>query len=111
MASIRQNPSQNALPDFRNLGVMARVLMAVNLLALAAAVAGESDGRRALDVFVLSTVLVEPPLLVSLVLLHLAAPLLRRMTFWTGCALVLALVLALTVATHAALGAVEGIGL
>jgi two-component system sensor histidine kinase AlgZ len=111
MASIRQNQNPNALPDFRNLGVMARVLMAVNLLALAVAIAGEADWRRALDAFVLSTVLIEPPLLVSLLLLHAAAPLLRRMSYWVESALVLALALALAAATHAALGAVERISL
>src|SRR6185436_17661256 len=34
-----------------------------------------------------------------------------RIPYWAGSALILALVLALTAATHAALGAVEGIGL
>ena len=111
MSSIRQNHSVNALPDFRNLGVMARVLLLVNLLALAAAVAGETDWNRALDAFVLNTALVEPPLLASLVLLYAASGMLRRLPYWAACALVLALALALTAATHAMLGAVAGIGL
>src|SRR5882672_5642414 len=100
MASIRQNHSQNALPEFRNFAVMARALLAVNLLALAAALASEADWSRALDVFVQSTLLVEPPLLASLVLLSAAAPLLRRMPYWLACALVLALALGLAAATH-----------
>ena len=37
MPSIKQNPSAQRLPDFRNLGVMLRLLLGVNLLALAAA--------------------------------------------------------------------------
>ena len=111
MLSIRQNPSPNALPEFRNLGVMARVLMAVNLLALAAALAGDADWNRALDAFVRSTMLVEPPLLASLVLLSACAPLLRRMPYWLACALVLALALALAAATHAALAPVAGTGM
>jgi two-component system, LytTR family, sensor histidine kinase AlgZ len=111
MASIRQNHSQNALPEFRNFGVMARALLAVNLLALAAALASEADGGRALDAFVQSTVLVEPPLLASLVLLSAAAPLLRRMPYWLACAMVLALALALAAATHAALAPVAGTGM
>ena len=37
MASIKQNPAGHRLPDFRNLGVMLRLLLGVNLLALAAA--------------------------------------------------------------------------
>ena len=106
MSSIRQNPHSNALPDFRNLGVMARALVAVNLLGLAAALAQESDGGRALDAFVRSTVLIEPPLIASLAALYAAAPLLRRMPVWPACLLVVALAMALAAATHAAVGAI-----
>jgi two-component system sensor histidine kinase AlgZ len=109
MASIRQNQYPNALPDFRNLGVMARALLFVNLLAILAAAAAESDWNRAFDMFVVSTVLIEPPLLASLLLLLAAAPLLRRLPYWLGCALVLALVLALAAGTHALVGAIAGI--
>jgi len=110
MVSIRQNHYPNALPDFRNLGVMARALLVVNLLALTAALVREADWSRALDAFVSSAVLVEPPLLTSLVLLMAAAPLLRRLPYWPGCALVLALALALSAATQAMLGEIAGIG-
>ncbi len=37
MTSIKQNPASLPLPDFRNFGVMLRVLLGVNFLALAAA--------------------------------------------------------------------------
>jgi two-component system sensor histidine kinase AlgZ len=79
MASIRQNSWKDALPDFRNLGVLARVLVLVNLLALAAAFASQPDWSRVPDTFVLGTVLLEPALLASLALLYAAAPLLRRL--------------------------------
>ena len=111
MVSIRQNHFPNALPDFRNLGVMARALLVVNLAALAAVVVREADWQRALDAFVSSTVLVEPPLLASLVLLPAVSALLRGLPYWPGCALVLALVLALSAATHALLGTIAGVGL
>jgi len=111
MVSIRQNDVPNALPDFRNFGVMARVLVAVNLLAFAAALARETDGSGVLDAFVRSTVIVEPPLLASLALLLALAPALRRLSYWTGAALVLALVLALTAATHALVGEIAAVGL
>jgi two-component system sensor histidine kinase AlgZ len=111
MVSIRQNDYPNALPDFRNLGVVARALLLVNVLAIGAALAREADWSRALDAFALSTVLVEPPLLASLVLLLAAMPLLRRLNYWAGGALVLALVLALSAATHALLGEIAGVGL
>ncbi len=111
MPSIRQNPGPDALQDFRNLGVMARALVAVNLLGLAAALASEAELMRALEAFVLSTVLIEPPLLASLALLYAAAPWLRRLPYWPACALIVGLALALAAATHAALGQPAGISL
>src|SRR5688572_14068385 len=104
MVSIRQNLATAALPDFRNLGVVARALVAVNLIALAAAFVREPDSARVLDAFVLSTALLEPPLLAGLALLYAAAPLLRRLPYLAACATILLLALALVAATHAALG-------
>jgi two-component system sensor histidine kinase AlgZ len=104
MVSIRQNHAANALPDFRNLGVVARGLVAVNLLGLAAALAGEADWTRALDAFVRNAVLIEPPLLMTLIVLYLASPSLRRLPYWLACTAVLALALALAAATRSALG-------
>ena len=51
MPSIRQNAYSDVLPDFRNLGVIARVLVAVNAAALVAALFAARDlaqGARAL---------------------------------------------------------------
>lgn len=103
MASIRQNSSKDALPDFRNLGVVARVLVLVNLLALAVAFASQPDWSRMLDAFVLGTVLLEPPLLASLALLYVAAPLLRRLDYWPACAAIVAAAVVFAAATHAGL--------
>ena len=111
MPSIRQNPYQDALPDFRNLGVVARALMAVNLLGLAAALASEPEWMRALDAFVLSTVLIEPPLIAILAMLSAGAPLLRRLPYWPACALVVVLSLALAAVTQATLGQFAEVGL
>jgi len=62
MPSIRQNPYPDALPDFRNLGVTARALIVVNLLALAAALVSARGLAGMLDEFVLGAALIEPPL-------------------------------------------------
>jgi two-component system, LytTR family, sensor histidine kinase AlgZ len=104
MPSIRQNPYPEALPDFRNLGVTARALIAVNLLALAAAFVAEPDWSAMMSAFVIAAARFEPPLVASLVLLYVLAPWLLRFSFWSGCVLVLAVVLALAAATHVALG-------
>ena len=48
MPSIKQNPATQRLPDFRNLGVMLRLLIGVNLLALAAALEDKEIIRKML---------------------------------------------------------------
>jgi len=111
MPSIRQNPSPEALPDFRNLGVTARVLIAVNLLALVAALVVEPDWNAMLDTFVIRAARFEPPLVATLVLLYALAPWLRRFSYWIGCLLVIAVVLAFTAATHVLLGEFAPAGL
>jgi len=104
MPSIRQNPYPEALPDFRNLGVTARALIAVNLLALVAVLLAEPDWNAMLDAFVMRAARFEPPLVASLVLLYVLAPWLLRLSYWSGCVLVIAVVLAFTAATHVVLG-------
>jgi two-component system, LytTR family, sensor histidine kinase AlgZ len=111
MPSIRQNPQADALPDFRNLGVTARVLMVVNLLAAAAALLAERDWAKILDAFVGNAALLEPPLIASLAVLYATAPRLLRMPYWQGSAVVIALVLALAAGTHAMLGEFVAAGL
>ena len=101
MASIRQSGYPDLLPDFRNLGVIARVLVAVNALVLAAVLSGASNLSAALDQFVRTAAYVEPLLLVELVVLAGLSPLLRRLSYWTGVALIMAVVLGLVVLYHA----------
>jgi len=103
MPSIRQNPYPDALPDLRNLGVTARALIVVNLLALAAALVSARDLAGMLEEFVLDAALIEPPLVASLALLYATAPWLQRMSYWGSCAVAIAVVLAFTAATHTAL--------
>ncbi len=92
--SIKQNFSADALPDFRNLGVIARVLLAVNAFAFAAALVATPSWGAALERFLRATALLEPMLLGTLVLLYALAPLLARLSYWLGCGAVLAIALA-----------------
>lgn len=82
MPSIKQNPAGLPLPDFRNFGVMLRVLLGVNGLALGAALiqsAGVTDwAQRYVDM----AAWVQPLLLLNLTLLALLGNLLRRMPAW-----------------------------
>ncbi len=104
MASIRQNPGADALPDFRNAGVTARTLIAVNVLAFGVVLAAHQDVPQAAQAFVAATALLEPILVASLVLLYLSARRLLRMGYGDGCIAVMAVVLAVAAGWHTALG-------
>jgi two-component system sensor histidine kinase AlgZ len=105
--SIKQNFSTDALPDFRNLGVVARVLLGVNALAFAGALLTEPTWSRALERFLHGAVLVEPMLLATLLVLYAVSPLLARLPYWSGCAAVAALALAVSGALHVAVAGPE----
>jgi len=111
MSSIRQNPFPEALPDFRNLGVTARVLIGVNLLALLAILLSEPGWGNVLNTYVMAASMFEPPLLASLALFYVGAPWLLRLPYWRGCALVITVALTAAAATHALLGAFAPVGL
>ena len=100
--SIKQNFTADALPDFRNLGVMARVLLAVNAFAFAAALAADPHWGAVLDRFLRAAAMVEPMLLAAMVALYVLSPVLARLAYWQGCAAVLAIALAVSGAVHAA---------
>ena len=93
MPSIKQNPATQRLPDFRNLGVMLRLLIGVNLLALAAALVLVPDIRGWPQRFLEMAAWVEPQLLAALLLLALVRDLLWRLPMPYGVALVLMLVM------------------
>jgi two-component system, LytTR family, sensor histidine kinase AlgZ len=108
MASIRQNPQADALPDFRNLGVIARILVSINVLAFGIVLAAEQDLARAADAFVRATALLQPVVVASLVALYVGARPLMRMRYGDGCLAVMAVVLAFAACVHAALGGFSG---
>lgn len=88
--SIRQNSGPTRLPDFTNLGVMLRSLLAVNLLALCAALARNVELARLPQELVELAALVEPPLIASVVLLYLAGRQLARLPYAAAVAAVAA---------------------
>ncbi len=101
MASIRQSDYPDLLPDFRNLGVIARVLLAVNALAAAGVLFAAPDIAAALERFVQAAAYLEPLLLMNLVVFSALSPQLARAPYWMGCALVVGLAVALAGAYHA----------
>ena len=94
--SINQNAYSSALPNFRNLGVLLRVLVFVNVVALAAAVV-KTTGWRGLWAELLEiSALVQPLLILSLLALVALNGWLRRLPAYLGFLSVIALELALT---------------
>ena len=96
MQSIRQNHLPDALPDFRNLGVVSRILLSVNVLALVFAVA---RSRELAEFPVKATEIagsLEPVLLVVVIVLYLGSTLLERLPYAHGLLVVFAIVLAAT---------------
>jgi two-component system, LytTR family, sensor histidine kinase AlgZ len=98
MVSIRQKAYPDVLPDFRNLGVIARVLLAVNAAVLAGALFAMPDFVRALEHFVESAALVEPLLLLMVTVLFVLSALLRRLPYLAGAVAVTLLVAAVSAA-------------
>lgn len=80
--SIKQKPARLAgpgLPDFRNLGVMLRVLLVVNLLALLTVALRADEFERLAAELALMAGRLELPLLLAVLLLYLLGPALRRL--------------------------------
>ena len=111
MLSIRQNLDADALPDFRNLGVVARILILVNLFSAACALLDAASWPSAIDAIARNAVLVEPPLMASLLVLYASAPWLLRLPFLAGCAVVVVVALALVWTMHALYGETTAGGL
>ncbi|MBC7946095.1 MAG: histidine kinase [Burkholderiales bacterium] len=96
MASINQNAYPDALPNFRNLGILLRILLIVIGLSVIAAVLRTSGFRSAWQELIVISALVQPVLILSLVVLGLANTWLQRLPFLPGALIVLGLELALT---------------
>jgi len=107
MPSIRQNAHSDVLPDFRNLGVIARLLVAVNAVAFVAALLGSANLAQGAERFARNAAVLEPLLLAVVLTLASLSTLLGRLAYPAGCAAVIAIVLALTAAAHAAIGALD----
>lgn len=91
MTSIRHFPATHPLPDWRNFGVMLRVLLGVNVLALLAALVQVPDLPAWPGRYVELAAVVEPWLLICLGLLAILRNALWRLPLRLGQGLVLAL--------------------
>ena len=103
MASIvNQNAYSSALPNFRNLGILLRILLIVNLAAFAAAVVKSVTLRGIWNELLEISALVEPLLILSLIALMALNGVLNRLPYYLGILAVIALELLLTALLYAA---------
>lgn len=99
--SINQNAYTGGLPNFRNLGILLRIGVLVNLFAFAAAVVRSSDAGTLWQQVIQVSALVEPLLILSLLVLAALSGWLRRAPYWLGATAVLAIEIALATGLYA----------
>jgi two-component system sensor histidine kinase AlgZ len=92
---------RGALPDFRNFGILLRILLLVNGIALLVALVEAPTLSDAARQFTVNAALVEPILLLSLLALSAVDPSLRRLPYAAGVAVVLVIEAGLTLLLHA----------
>ena len=100
MASINQNAHTNALPDFRNLGILLRILLLANLAVAGAALAKAATIQGAWEELLVMSALAQPVIIVLILLLVALSPLLRRLPYAGGATAVAALALFVTLGLH-----------
>ncbi len=103
---IKQRPAVPALPDWRNLGTVLRVLLAVNGAAALVVFAHAPELRAFVEQWTAVSTLVEPHLLLELALLWALAPQLDRLPAEWGIAAVFALGVGVALAVQFTVGAV-----
>jgi two-component system sensor histidine kinase AlgZ len=96
MQSINQNTLSDALPDFRNWGVILRSFLLVNGMVLLVAVAQASSWQDILERLIGISILLQPVLLLNLALLFILNSWLVRLTYKRGATVVLLLAMSVT---------------
>ncbi len=98
--SIIQNANTGALPNFRNLGILLRILIIVDAMCLAAALVKAGEPLAMMEELVDISALVQPILILSLLLLALGNHWLRGLPYLYGLIAVFVLEAALTTAVY-----------
>ena len=94
--SINQNAYSSALPNFRNLGVLLRILVVVNVIALAAAIIKTTELNAMWQELLEISALVQPLLILSLLTLVVVNDWLRRLPDQVGVIAVIVIEIAIT---------------
>ncbi|MBI4192481.1 MAG: histidine kinase [Betaproteobacteria bacterium] len=98
--SINQNANASALPNFRNLGILLRILVIVDGMSLAAALLKTSEPLALMEELIDLSALVQPILILSLLVLAIANDWLHRLRYPYAIATLIAIELAVTTAVY-----------
>jgi two-component system sensor histidine kinase AlgZ len=98
--SINQNANASALPNFRNLGILLRILVIVDGMCLAAALLKTSEPLTLLEELINLSSLVQPVLILSLLTLAAANNWLHRLRYRYAAAVLVALELTITTVVY-----------
>jgi len=98
--SINHIANTGPLPDFRNFGILLRIVLIVNGIALLAALLQVPTAREWPAQFTENAALVEPLLILSLLVLAAVGDVLRRLPYVVAIIAIVAIELALTTALH-----------
>ncbi len=98
--SINQNANAGALPNFRNLGILLRILVIVDGICLAAALLETSEPLPLMEALVAMSAQVQPILLLSLLLLAAFNNLLHRLNYRIAIAALIAIELVVASAMY-----------
>ena len=105
-SSINHSPFTRSLPDFRNVGVVLRIVVIVTAACAGIVVARQATARAMLDDGVALAAFAVPVLMVALLALHVLGPRLRRLAYPAGATGVLVVAVVAAVAVHALAGGV-----
>lgn len=84
------------LPNLKNLGVVLRILVIVNLLGLLAAMLLSADISDLPTLIAELSMQIQPILLTSILTLYLLQPLLTKLNYWHGIAIIILVVISIT---------------
>lgn len=98
--SIKQNAHQDVIPNFRNLGVILRILLLCNALAILKSFIDAVDIADVLNHMLRISALLSPVLFASLLLLAAVLPWLRRYTYQQSVVIINVLVVAVTLLVY-----------
>jgi len=96
MQSKNHNNPPGVLPNFCHLGTSLRVILGVEAGALFAALATSANLENGFSLFAERSVLIQPALMLSLLVLCLSSPLVRRLPYPSGMAVVFLIAVAVS---------------